>query len=349
MSGVLGSAAGKLIVYSIYVLDAPRFVFVVGFARSGTTLLATLLDRHSCIAATPETHFFNVVIPANARLNTRYDAKKSIAHFLANERVADLSLTVDDFSVLLQQDKCTWRDIYSHALALYGERRGAKIVVEKTPGHMTKIDTILDWYPDAKIIHIVRDGRDSVLSLMRVDWAHDNLRRHSANWRWETKRMRRFREVSPNNIYELNYESLLGEPEACLRRVCEFIGVDFEASQLDATTEGNAIPAWESGWKLKAAETIDPSRIQAWRKTATDFQRYTMNSIMGPALREYGYQDSGASDYGRPALIRAKNYLLNTVFLVLQHPRVKALARVKPVSHVRRRRLARSIEQYKRR
>lgn len=330
--------------------SALQLVFVVGYPRSGTTLLATLLDRHSHIAATPETHFFNKVIPAKAESNDLHDAKKSIDHFLASTRVADLGLTANDFSALLEQRECTWRDIFSRALSIYGEQRAATIVVEKTPFHMAKVGQILEWYPDAKIIHITRDGRDSVMSLIEATWTHNNLRRHAANWRWQMKLMRKFRQVNPNKIYELRYEQLLSDPETSLRGVCEYIGVEFEISQLEIKTVGNAITAWESGWKGKAADRLDQSRIQAWQRTVSNAQRYTLNSMMGVELRQYGYPDTGVRDYEVPVLVRAKNLLLNPIHLAVFHPTIKdLLARPKPVSYLLRMRTERILSREKNR
>lgn len=306
----------------------PQIVFVVGFARSGTTLLATLLDRHSQIAATPETHFFSQVLPSNVGPDDLQDSEKSVDSFLAAKRTADLGLAPSDFQAILERGLCTWRDVFSHALAAYAGRHGARILVEKTPAHMTKVPRMLAWYPDAKVIHIVRDGRDAVLSLLRAPWTHSNLRRHARTWRWCVKRMKRFRRMFPDRILEVRYEMLLAHPENTMRTVCEFIGIPFEASQLEPGDAQRTVPDWESEWKSKAATELDPSRIQAWKRTATPKQRWIMNSMMGGALRENGYDETSLE--GCPLFTRIANALLNAVFLVAYHPALKpAFATVK--------------------
>ncbi|NUM53868.1 MAG: sulfotransferase [Candidatus Hydrogenedentes bacterium] len=305
-----------------------QIVFVVGFARSGTTLLATLLDRHSQMAATPETHFFDEVLPRGARPDTARDAAVLVSSFLGSARVRDLGLTSEDFANLVERRTCSWRDLFSHALAVYAGRHRAPIVVEKTPAHMTKVSQILEWYPDAKVIHILRDGRDAVLSLLRAPWTHSNLRRHARTWRWCVKRMARSQRAHPARIFEVRYEALLAHPDDTLRSVCDFIGVKFEPAQLRPADAQRTVPEWESEWKAKAAAELDPARIQAWKRTATPKQRWIMNSMMGGALRERGYGETSLADCPLPT--RVANAFLNAIFLAAYHPAMKpAFAGVK--------------------
>ena len=294
-------------------------VFVVGL-RSGTTLLATLLD-HSRIAATPETHFFSQVLPRGTLPTDSYDSKRLVSTFFESERVRGLGLTPEDFAPLLERKKCTWRDVFSHALATYATRYNARIVVEKTPAHMTKTPRILEWYPGAKMIHIIRDGRDAGLSLLRAPWTHNNLRRHARTWRWCIKRMAQFRKTYPGSILEIRFEQLLAHPEGTLREISEFIGVSFEPTQLQPADGDRTVPAWESEWKAKASAELDRTRIQAWKWAATQPQRWVMNSMIGDILREYGYDDTTLA--GCPIGFRIPNAFLNAVFLVAYHPRLK--------------------------
>ncbi len=228
---------------------------------------------------------------------------------------------MDDFAPLLDRKACSWRDVYSHALGLYAARNGARIIAEKTPAHITKIPRILDWYPDAKIVHIVRDGRDAVLSLLRAPWTHSNLRRHARNWRWCIKRMARFRQRYPERILEIRYEELLMDTENTLRDVSNFIGVGFEPNQLQPGAAIGPIPNWEAEWKEKASAELDPSRIQAWKQDASVAQRWVMNSMMGRVLQENGYDDTSLADC--PKLLRVKNEAVNTCFLIAYHPTLK--------------------------
>lgn len=301
--------------------QSPQIVFVVGFARSGTTLLATLLDRHSRIAATPETHFFDMVLPRGTRATDRFEADGIVAQFLDSERVRDLELTREDFAALVENASCTWRDVFSRALASYGARYRADIVVEKTPAHLTKVPQLLEWYPDAKTVHIVRDGRDAVLSLLRAPWSHNNVRRHARMWRWCMKRMARYRRAWPERMYEVRYEALLERPEETLRAIDAFIGVEFEPAQLGPAVAQRTVPAWESEWKAKAAAELDASRVQAWKRDATPAQRWAMNSMMGGALRGNGYGDTTLD--GCPLAARIGNAVLNAAFLIAYHPALK--------------------------
>ena len=233
----------------------------------------------------------------------------------------DLGLVPDDFAELTQRQQTTWRDVFTHALSVYAARHGADVVVEKTPAHMTKVPQLLAWYPDAKVVHILRDGRDAVLSLLRAPWSHNNVRRHARMWRWCIKRMERYRREHDAHILEVRYEDLLARPEETLRTVCGFIGVAYDPAQLEPGGAQRTVPAWESEWKAKAAKELDPSRIQAWKRAATPAQRWTMNAMMGETLRACGYDDTALD--GCPPTTRAANAILNAAFLLAYHPALK--------------------------
>jgi hypothetical protein len=162
-----------------------RPVFIVGCERSGTTLLAVLLDRHSQLAITPETHFFLRMIgrprPANCRDLTTHE--QFLNQLFSNDRMKDLALDRAAVTARFQTRPATAPALFQCILEEYAAMHGKPRAGEKTPLHIWYVPQIIEWFPDAKIIGIVRDGRDVVRSMLAAPWTTDKrLRPHCLNW-----------------------------------------------------------------------------------------------------------------------------------------------------------------------
>jgi len=267
---------------------------VVGYARSGTTLLAVMLDRHPDLAVPPETHFFDQVMrrtrPAEG------DVGRMVHHLVECERVVDLELDPDDLLARLDDRTATWSEVYVAMMHVYAGRHGARAAVDKTPAHLAHVPRILAWYPEARVANLVRDGRDAVMSMMAQPFTHDDLRRHGCNWRRMARLGRRFERRWPDRFRSFRFEDLVRDPRGTLERIDDFLGLPFHDSQLDPGTGSRAIPDWETAWKERATGPVDPGRIGQWRHQATDSQRWAMHAVMGDELRRLGYGDAGLDD-----------------------------------------------------
>jgi hypothetical protein len=277
---------------------------VVGYARSGTTLLAVALDRHPDLAATPETHFFDQVMRRARRADG--DVGRMVHHLLACERVTDLGLDPDDLLARLDDRPATWSEVYLAMLALYADQHGAGRAVDKTPAHLAHVPRILRWYPDARVINLVRDGRDAVMSMMAQPFTHDDIRRHGCNWRRMIDAGSRFERRYPERFVSVRYEDLVRESRATLARIDGFLGVEFDPRQLDDSVPTDVVPDWERPWKAPAASAFSVDRVGVWRSRATDAQRWAMHAAMGSTLRRLGYGAASLDDCTRRRRLRER-------------------------------------------
>lgn len=308
-------------------------VFVVGYPRSGTTLLATLLGRHSKLAATPESHFVDEVTPGSQRKARRVvsDHDSILARYAESVRVKDFDLDADAVRSTFLQEEASYAALFQVLLEAFAQAHGKPRVVEKTPAHLPFVPVLLGWYPNAKVVCIVRDGRDAVASRMAQPWTHNNLRLHCLDWRRWVAMGDAFERRYPVEMIRISFEDLLSNPHETLDSVCRFIGEKFEEQQLDPAREaGNLIPEWEAEWKAKAGAPLDSERISAWRKNATPRDKWLMNSMMGATLERFGYSECGME--GCPPGLRVYHGLANACYRFMYHPLVKPhLARIKRV------------------
>jgi LPS sulfotransferase NodH len=245
-------------------------IFVVGHSRSGSTLLASLLDNHPLIAALPETHFFLGLDRLSARQNTL--VSKDVAQYISelyqsNPRLLDLPISKTELTQAALQGKLsTPKQVLDLLLTINKDIRGKQRVLEKSPLHIEHVGKILEWYPNARIICIIRDGRDAVDSLLAVPWTHSNKERHAAYWAWCVRQAKKYRELHPSEFMLIRYEDLLMEPTSVLTKLCAFIDVSYNPLMLATQRSDEIVPKWETGWKQKSKAELDPSYAYKWKQ-----------------------------------------------------------------------------------
>lgn len=270
-------------------MKEPPF-FIVGHERSGTTLLAAAFDRHSRVAVPPETHFFTDVCPAR-QAHRRADCAFMVNHLFRGNRIRDLNLSPQELFHRIEGAHPTWSQLFVEVLRLYAESRGKTRVGEKTPNHWRVVPQLLDLFPGSRAIWVVRDARDTVLSLMKVPWKrHSNLALHGVQWRITTERMLACESQFAGRILRVKFEDLVTTPQAQLERACRFIGINFEPQQLDPSTKTEAIPQWELPWKSRVLCPPDPSRIGTAARELPEKSMRLLNSIVGACMRQLQYE-----------------------------------------------------------
>lgn len=267
--------------------------FIVGCPRSGTTLLSVLLDRHSSVAVPPETFFFHV-FSGLSRRREKPDYEWLVSQYLDDSYMTAMKL---DRSKILQRLHSYHPDhssFFRCALEEYAAVHNKSIIGEKTATHLMWIDTIFQWYPNAKVVWIVRDGRDVAMAMMRL--FHKNLRAHCSNWRRSVELGLKFEQKYSDKIYQIRFENLVSNTEYELIKLGQFLGIDYQERMIDTNIYSGAVPENERFYKERALQPIDRSRIGEWKHSATPQQIHLMHSVMGNYLEKLGYKND--FDYG---------------------------------------------------
>jgi hypothetical protein len=247
-----------------------RPIFLVGCPRSGTTLLSVMLHAHPRIAMPPETRF---LLPA-------YRARRSfgdLAHEANRRRLAqELTAPRGKFRDLQLDRKQVIERIVAQAPTIgaaagtiwreFARSRDKVRWGEKRPAYWHDMDVILRLFPDAQVIHLVRDGRACVASLKKLDWWDQPLVGSVATWVLADLELRRVAARLPADSYHrLRYEDLLSDPRGELSRLCDFLGEPFDEAMLDhARAAGDIVPARKK-WHDRTRGALDTERIEAWR------------------------------------------------------------------------------------
>ncbi|HBE71206.1 MAG TPA: hypothetical protein DDW52_23925 [Planctomycetaceae bacterium] len=301
-------------------------LYIVGTPRSGTTLLAATLDRHSNIAVTPETHFHTDFCEKNAGLFK--GPREHLVETLLNDRyISDLRL---DQNSLVEQIGQDWEDPASVLRALmdtYRRANGKSIAAEKTPAHLHHVEKLLEGSETSRVVCIVRDGRDVAMSLLNMpSKPFPSLRRQALLWKHDARKIQLFEKTISDRFLRVHFEDLVSDPVPTLKKVVEFVGVEFEPGQTDSRREVGVVPDWEAGWKGKVNQSMDPKRSQAWKNWPdADSKLDVLNSVVGKELVALGYEDSTPLPLSK--FSRLKNTTLNTIYAILFTPRLSSLRR----------------------
>jgi hypothetical protein len=280
--------------------------FIVGATRSGTTLLRLMLDAHPNMAIPSESHFIPDLIKAY-RLESA--SPERLAEVVtAHRRWGDFHLDAEELRERFRAiDPLNPGDAIRAFFELYAEREGKSRWGDKTPGYVREMHRIESVLPEARFIHLIRDGRDVALSVLGMNWGPSTV--PEAAFRWK-KRILRAREQVPriDHYVEVRYEDLVLDTEATLRRVCEFIDLPYDEAMLryheraperlrekardldrGPQKEPQSAEARMESHAL-ATEPPDPERVGRWRTEMSAEDRAVYEELAGDLLADLGYE-----------------------------------------------------------
>jgi hypothetical protein len=243
-------------------IDRP--IFVGGMFRSGTSLLRAMIGQHPNIASGLETYWF--AIDWDRRDDEDVQEKlQRLANFYEFDTKDVLSMADDSAAIHI---------FLSKLLSAYTLRLGKKRWAEKTPGNIQHMDRIVSGWPDAKIVHIIRDPKDIYASL-REEKKWDSVEEFTERWCSIVGAVDGFRnklDLGPDRYFELRYESLIADPIASTRALFEFLGeswsedlAHFEGKADDFEKVRSATGKTSSPLK-RLSQPLTATRVGIWRR-----------------------------------------------------------------------------------
>lgn len=299
----------------------PEAIFIVGASRSGTSLLRHLLERSPRIALARENHFLGHL---RASEGARYyfrragdlssdDTMRAIVDMIYSgeygrqSHLRELStywkwlvetIPRDEMEARLLSAERTERGLFTAFLRAYADHRGRAIMGEKTPAHVAYVDTLLEWYPNGRVVHMLRDPRAVYVSDLRR--RRGKLRRPyswlarvpgllppaillQTAWVWSGayRRAGVYAKRYPDRYKLVRFEDLVREPDRTLRAIYAFLGVAMPDNATDVSVVSSGFQLGQHG--------VDAGAADRWREHIGSVGRHTLELLLRRPMKRAGY------------------------------------------------------------
>lgn len=286
-------------------------LFIVGNSRSGTTMLGRVFGQHSACYTFGELHFFENQVDARTIRERCLWSRERLGRLLERlfttarkgffESVSSGEFSDEVARVLGPAEQDDPIAVYERFLQYETTRMGKVVPCEQTPRYLFFVGEILSAFPEAKVVNMIRDPRDVLLS-QKHKWRRRMLGARNIP---VAEALRAWTNYHPYMIARLwlaavrtadcytdhprfksvRFEDLLANPQRVVRDLCEFADLPFEEGMLAVPQVGSS-----TGMDRPDRLGIEGGRAGAWRKGGLSTTEIDIcQRVAGAAMREHGY------------------------------------------------------------
>lgn len=334
-----------------------KLIFITGASRSGTTLLSFVLRNHPEVFGLKELQYFgeawdprgtrrgfsrNQAIEAGASIYARQAQGILAARVTADNR-REAAALIDGLGAAGSDPAV----VFATAVQGLARAAGKSIPCEQTPRNIFYARALLDIYPNAQIVHVVRDPR-AVMASQKMRWQQRRLAADGVVVpRYETLRV--WVNYHPYTVARmwsrataaatalaehprvtlLRFEDLVQQPEPTVRGLCGRLALDYDARMLDVGQINSSHQSAAGG----ARRGLHATAIDKWREVLSGTEIAITERDCGPLMRRFGYDPSAAGPVSLPSeWAQRLSYLAHLAGVVVVNPRrayVQAMALVR--------------------
>ncbi|AKH41363.1 hypothetical protein FHS61_003172 [Altererythrobacter atlanticus] len=253
-------------------------------------MIASMIGGHSQIACLPESHFIQEFA------ETPLPPAQLLPKILNHRRFELWKLGLEEGTVQRLSALPNFATLVAELAKIYCRQQGCESVltwVEHAPRNVGSFLRLKEQFPHARFIHVIRDGRAVAASWLDQDWGPRHVITVADTWALRIAQGLAAEFAIPDRVLRIHYESVVADPEAAMRKVAAFIGVEFEREMLAA--RGFALPSHSrKTHELLTGETQDGvgvsrERTETWRHKLTSRQIELFEQRTGDLLPSLGY------------------------------------------------------------
>ena len=280
-------------------------IFIVGYPRSGTTLLQILLLTQPGFYSFPETHYFSVV-----EKSVQFDEMGNILPSCLGkvfEKIyekMEFRFTKEEIENLYQtaeEKKLTSKFVFEFIVTRFLLQQNPGIErdtcwrwIEKTPTHANFLERILKIYPKAQIVHILRHPVPAIFSRkFKFPFNKETpLQKLAHDWNHIVENVQRCKEKFPEYIYTLRYEDLVKNMGKELKAIVAFLNISFDFTLISnikqsQTAEPFILPS--ETWKLEDKNYYIANTNDTYKNRISKADAETIESIVGEKMKKFHY------------------------------------------------------------
>lgn len=250
-----------------------------------------MLNAHPDVIFPPEFHFINQHLAQRPQATL----SEAAARLRSDARFARLDMAVADVvrPFTDHQLPFTMATLYRQILFQFGQRGNGRIIGDKAPKYVEYLPVIQQIFPEAIVIHLIRDPRDVYLSRKKAAWSAnrpDFLQLLAYRAQYDLGR-RLGAQLFGENYLEVQYENLLTHPEQMLHIICQKLQIPFLNHMLDFSASARQLVAEdELSWKEETIGPLLANNMNKWRQTLTAAQIAQVEAACWPTFTDGLYQ-----------------------------------------------------------
>jgi hypothetical protein len=283
-------------------------VFIVGCPRSGTSYLYHLLLSAGGFAQfRTQMNVFDVLEPIYGNLGTPRHKAKMMSEWLRSKAFDVSGLQAEEIKAKVLSECRSASDFLRIVMEEVARRQGVDRWIDSTPTNIPHLLRIKKDFPDARVIHIIRDGRDVALSLDKRGWSrplpwdrNKGLLAAGLYWEWIVRKGRRLGVALHADYFEVRYEDLVNQPAQTLKRLAVFLSHDLDYQRIQQTSIGSVKNPLTSFKEDLERGQFKP--VGRWKSRFPPDQLLLFESVVGDYLRDLGYALFGGSTQARDSL-----------------------------------------------
>ena len=259
-------------------------IFIIGSQRSGTTFLYRLIQKYLKIGFGRDNGNFvrlMKLLPYYGDLSHAENLEKLLKGILAvpefKKRFRGLEININEFMENLEAR--TYAEVLRRFYAEWADLKDASRWGGKTPDYSMHAPEVHQLFPDAKFLHIIRDGRDVALSLANLDWGAKNPVLAAKHWKERVQSAIAFgRNLKMNSYMEMRYENLVQNPEIEFERLIHFIEHEGDRGQI------------VERFKREIGDKVKRNNFDKWKTGMPRPQIRAFERMAGDLLKELEYE-----------------------------------------------------------
>ncbi len=279
------------------------YIFIVGMPRTGSKVYQNIISSNSDIHISNEIHYINpkwirkdaasIIDDEIGKIDSEAKLQKLVDYCFATKFFGTywnwMKGTKEELYTLIEQSDRSHQAILESVLIFDAAAHGKQKAGAKFPVHVTQSQILFDWYPNCKVLHLTRNPLAIYASQKKKHrgWQEGNLKKFIATCKIlmgtfiSYKIAFKFHEKNASNpAYVLfRYEDLTTQPEAVIKRICEFVDIDFKDEMLNP-------PAKDSSYQdATTTKGIYQGSLNRWQDELNGFEKAILKIFLRKEIK----------------------------------------------------------------
>ncbi len=278
------------------------FFFIVGRARSGTTLLRCLLDAHPEINIPLECAFVFHMEPKYGKI-TEWNEQQLISFYHDLVKYPKFHFwSVDKEKLKADLLNCKGNNTYSDICEVVYlnfnsvfPKTDIKLIGDKNPSYSYHIKKLMQLFPEARFIHITRDYRNNIISIINARFETEIYSSLAYRWKYNNLQINKQKNKHPERFYTLRYENLVSQPQFFMKEICHFLDLEFVDEMMNYRSKLDEMLTIYPAELIKLhhkslLKPINTDNIDDWKHKLTPRKIKICDTVIGSFAEKSGYE-----------------------------------------------------------